>query len=559
MTEQPNDHSNKTIPTQKSELDQSIKAASDQKTPSPRPPKRPRMEVQDATKEEILRLHPHYGTRQIALRVGLKRKIVRRVLLEEGHAPNPATDTKETMRKLDRFEDAIKERVQKRLSTTRILREIRAVGYTGGRTILANQVGILRTQILLEPKKKTVKRRFETELGEEMQIDWSPYVISIDERQTKVSALGCLLCASRKLFLRFFKDERQSTLLEGLACAFEYFGGCTLRLVLDNMATAVLGRFGQDGRPVFNPRFVDFARHYGMTPFACLPRDSDRKGKKEKSFQLVENDLLRGSSFASWDDLHERTKVWLDDTPDVANLRIHGTTGLVPNEVWAKERDRLIQLPDKRFPVHEDGVRLVDLDSTLSIHGTPYTVPSALAKRSVAVRLYAEHFEVLDAHGRIAFSRRYVPDAQKGKLVIDPTHYANLPKGRARRAGGRIDDAFVQRFKTLAPFVDGLRLRMKALAPIHIRALLRLADRFGEEALVRAVERAQSFRRFDASAVERILDRTENEKDEDIAPLLGAGATAIGEVDSGSLDSYGPLDQRPASDPEPEGGDGHGA
>lgn len=513
-------------------------------------PKRAKTEVPEESRTQILRLHAlHYGTRKIAPRVGLSRKLVRRVLQEEGlWTPKPPPE-RTTETKLESFEDAIRVRVEKGLTITRMLREIRGLGYSGGRTILAERVRALQVEMLLEPNKKTVKRRFETPLGEEMQIDWSPYRVRIGETEVLIHALGCLLCASRKLFLRFFRDERQSTLLEGLACAFEYFGGCTLRVVLDNMATAVLGRFGADGQPVWHSRFLDFAKHYGFTPFACLPGDSDRKGKKEKNFRLVEEDLIRGSTFASWDELAERTKTWLDDTPKVANLRTHGTTGLVPNEVWIDERNSLIQLPEKRFPVHEDSIRVVDRDSTLWVHGTPYTVPSPLANRNVAVRLYAEHYEVLDGHGRIAFSRRYVPDAEKGRLVRDDTHYANLPRARSRRAGGhRIDDAFVKRFPALAPFIDGLRLRMKSLLPIHIRALLRLADRFGEEAFVRAVERAVAYRRFDTAAVQNILEQNEVEREDGIPPLGGLGPCVLGEVEGGSIDSFAELDQRPSAE-----------
>ena len=57
------------------------------------------------------------------------------------------------------------------------------------------------------------------------------------------------------LWVHFYRDERQSTLLEALASGFEYSQGCALRVVLDNMATAVLGRWGPNGQPVWHPRF----------------------------------------------------------------------------------------------------------------------------------------------------------------------------------------------------------------------------------------------------------------------------------------------------------------
>ena len=98
----------------------------------------------------------------------------------------------------------------------------------------------------------------------------------------------------------------------------------------------------------------------------------------------------------------------------------------------------------------------------------------------------------------VAFSRRYVSEQDKGRLVIDNTHYANLPRRPRAGSGGdeRIDQAFVRRFAELQPLVDGLKRRMKSLAPIHIRTLLRLCDRFGEEAFLVAAHRAQDFRRF---------------------------------------------------------------
>ena len=104
---------------------------------------------------------------------------------------------------------------------------------------------------------------------------------------------------------------------------------------------------------------------------------------------MVWDDFLKGSEFDSFDDLNRRLKIWLDDTPQVANQRIHGTTRLVPNTQWLSEREFLVQLPQKRFPVCEESVRVVDQDSTLSIGGTRYTVPSSVANRSVAVHLFA--------------------------------------------------------------------------------------------------------------------------------------------------------------------------
>lgn len=534
------------------------------------PQEQRKLEIPQQTRDEIASLKKQgYGKREIAKRLPVSSKEAAQVLREEGLLPPlqppPAS-------KLVPFQKEIADRVQLGLTTSRILREIRELGYQGGRTILSVHVCHLRKQLTLSPTK-TTKRRFETAPGEEAQIDFSPYTVCIGGLEVVVHIFAALLCYSRRLFLRFFRQERTSTVLEGLAGAFEYFEGCTTRVVLDNMTQAVLGRIGPDRKVLWQPSFLDCARYYGFEPVACAIRDPDRKGKDEKVFQLVQNDFLKGTRFESWEDLERRGRIWLDETPDTGNLRVHGTTRKIPNEAWKnEERALLIRLPTERFAVGEPGIREVDRDSTLSINGTRYTVPEALANRSVAVRRFADYFEVLDRQGGVVFSRKYVADSQKGTLVIDKSHYESLPRRPRGQGPGRMDESFLMRFPNLAPLVDGLKTRFKTLAPIQLRALLRLADRYGQEAFVAAAARAQEYRRFDAAAIKRILEREYPlalEADSD-APLGGVGPAIVGEVEPPSLDYYGRLDaQKPsdeATEPRaddssnsgPKGGD-HGA
>lgn len=520
------------------------------------PPTPPRSRATPVTKEDrqvILDLAEHYSTRAIARRVGLSRKIVRRVLQEE-RPPSPAKPAPEG--KLDPFRVTITEMVGKRLKGPRILREIKAKGYQGGPTILGDLIRKLRADLPLAARKK-VRCRFETKPGEEMQADWSLYSVPIGETVTKVHVLGLLLAHSRKVFYAAFRNERQDTLLEGLARGFEYFRGCALRVVFDNMATAVLGRTGADRRPIWHPRLQAFADHYGFQPFACAVRDPDRKGKKERSFLLLENDFIRGSSFASWDDLERRLREWLDDTPGVGNNRRHGTTGLVPNEAWLAERDLLLRLPDQRFQVGREESRGVDDDCTIAIDGLRYTVPAQLAGHQVPVRLFADHFEVLDPTGRLLYSRRYADKAtHRGRLVVDATHFANLPRRtRSQKDGGRLDRDFLMRFPDLQPLVEGLQRRLMAIAPIHLRHLLRLADAYGQEAFLQAAHKAQQCRRFDAYAVKRILERDHPlPQEEVVAPLNGAGPAILGEVEEPTLDAFDYLDEALDRDGEDDDG-----
>jgi len=121
-------------------------------------------QIPPSIRTEIVQLHAYYGSREIAHRIRLSRKIVRRILSEEGclEKPSPLSPAS----KLEPFHPMIKGRVAKGLTVSRILREIREQGYTGGRSILATYVQTLQSS-LSPSSRKTVKRRFETSLGED--------------------------------------------------------------------------------------------------------------------------------------------------------------------------------------------------------------------------------------------------------------------------------------------------------------------------------------------------------------------------------------------------------
>ena len=50
--------------------------------------------------------------------------------------------------------------------------------------------------------------------------------------------------------------------------------------------------FGQ--KAVFNPRYLDFAAHYGFEPRACNVRKANEKGRVENAVGYVKKNLLAG-------------------------------------------------------------------------------------------------------------------------------------------------------------------------------------------------------------------------------------------------------------------------
>jgi transposase len=65
-----------------------------------------------------------------------------------------------------------------------------------------------------------------------------------------------------------------------LAChkhAFRAFNGVPAKILVDNLKSAVLQRLVGIA-PVFNPRYLDFARHHGFTITPCnVARTSEKE------------------------------------------------------------------------------------------------------------------------------------------------------------------------------------------------------------------------------------------------------------------------------------------
>jgi transposase len=499
---------------------------------------------------QILRLHGQgLGTRPIARTLSRSRTTVQRVLREAGQLelarPSEPIAPRAKSSKLDPFRERIKEKAEQGLTTIRILRELRESGYTGGRTILANYVRTLRAP--LAPRARKVTKRFETEKGQETQVDWSTYRVELGGRVRTIQALAMVLGHSRFAFLRYYASQRQPVLLEALGEGFRHFQGVTRETIYDNMATVVLGRVGRDRKPLWNPELVAFSEHYGTEPKLCRVRHPDRKGEVEAFLGYSERDFLRGRTAESLVELNRQAERWLCE---IANRREHGTTGRIPEEAWEEEKPFLIALPETTYPgACRVEYRSVAEDCTISVQGTRYTVPARLAHRQVRVRLYAERFQVMDPQGGIAFERDYAVGQEAKRLQLEPSHYDDLPQVKANRSGKtkRLKDQLLARWPELEDFLDGVHARSKGLLHVHLRRLLRLAKRYGDEALRGASLRAHQAGLHTSQSVERILVLEHGLPTEEPLPLPSSAAgQAMAQIDDldeeASLDSYGYLD-----------------
>ena len=130
---------------------------------------------------------------------------------------------------------------------------------------------------------------------------------------------------------------------------------------------------GYDGdEPVYNPRFLAFAAHYGFRPVACRPRRPQTKGKVERPFAYVETSLLGGRTFRGLAHLNETAAWWL---AEVADVRVHRQTKARPVDRHAEERPHLVPLPARPFDASEVVYRTVDAEGFVVYRQNFYAAP----------------------------------------------------------------------------------------------------------------------------------------------------------------------------------------
>ena len=179
----------------------------------------------------------------IAAQLGVHPKTVGRAL-KRGGASKGARPARGS--KLDPFRAQVDQLLAEGVwNAVVILRETRseAKGYTGGQTVLRQYVGPKR---VLRANKATV--RFETEPGRQLQSDLSVVTTQIAGQAVKVHFSVNTLGYLRRFHFWCTDSEDAEHTYEGLVRSFEYFGGVSHDVLVDNQKAAVL-QPGANGAP----------------------------------------------------------------------------------------------------------------------------------------------------------------------------------------------------------------------------------------------------------------------------------------------------------------------
>ena len=255
--------------------------------------------------------------------------------IQARYTPRPARPAK-----LEPYQPLIETRLAEfpRLSAVRLFAECRAAGYAGGLSQLRAFIRRLR------PAPEEPPIRFETEPGQQAQVDWAHCRLPWGVRYALVVVLGY----SRLLWVQFYPRQDLANLLLGLEACFTAWGGTVRDLLFDQMR-AVLTRDDRltGGGLVHNLELLRFARHWGCRVKVCRPYRAQTKGKVERPIRYLRESFLYGRTFVSDADLNAQVVDWL---ATVANVRQHATTHWIPAEHFARvEQPLLVPMPSRPY------------------------------------------------------------------------------------------------------------------------------------------------------------------------------------------------------------------
>ena len=365
-------------------------------------------------------------------------------------------------------------------------------GYAGGITLVKDYVQRIR------PRHQPAFLKLDFEPGECAQVDWGEFgTVAVGNTHRRLSFFVMVLCYSRRMYLEFTVSQEMEFFLACHENAFAAFGSVPARLMVDNLKSAVLKRL-VGAAPVFNPKYLDFSRHWGFEITPCNVASGWEKGRVENAVGYVKKNFLAGQEFIDFSAVQPAAQLWVDT---VADVRVHGATQRRPVDMFEEERTRLKRLNPAGFDLARVRTVSVNKQFRVALDSNTYSAPSRHVGQRLSMLAWADRV-CLYAHGELV--ARHPRSMQRNKDFELPEHAQQLV---AQRHSAREQRLLVQ-FLALSPraqvYREGLEAK-RANARVHLRQIVALGEMHGREAVARAIDDGLELQAFSAEYIAHIL------------------------------------------------------
>jgi len=397
--------------------------------------------------------------------------------------------------------------IEDKLTLTKIHMKLARIGvevsYQGLYRFVAGHIGL--------PSQTTV-RMADTLPGEVAEVDFGRLGFLYDPqagRKRLVYGLVVTLTFSRHQYVHASFTQDLASLIAGIEDAWDFFGGVTRKVVIDNLKAAVVksDRYA----PVFTRTFLEYSNFRGFIIDPAPPGMATGKPKVERQVPYVRKNFFAGETFRDLTHVQDEAIRWCRDT---AGMRIHGTTRKRPLIVFnEEEKICLLPLSETRFDVPRWGSVKVHPDHHIRFGNSLYSVPTQYIGKEVAVRKDSRLLRIY-CKGSLIKTHPALPQGRRS------TDYTDYPKEKTPYAM-RSCTYYVDKAEQIGPAVRHFaELLLSGTFPWtklrQAQKLVRLPERYGKERVEKACERSLAFDLVDVRRVEEIIRKglTEEETEE---------------------------------------------
>ena len=376
-------------------------------------------------------------------------------------------------------------------SAQQIFQRLREEGFAGGFTIVKDYVRKVR------PPHREAFLKLSFAPAECAQLDWGEYgSIGVGSTRRRLSFFVMVLCYSRLMYVEFTVSQMMEHFLAAHEHAFAAFHGCPARLMIDNLKSAVLRRSIGEA-PIFNPRYLDFACHWGFDISACNLARGNEKGRVENGVGYVKKNFLNGLELLDFSAVNPAAQLWLDT---IANVRIHGETHRRPLDLFAEEQPHLHPLNPRPYDIARIETVRASKQFRVLLDTNRYSVPAEYASRRVTLKATPErvciyHHDKLIARHNRSYDRR--------QDIEDPDHPKALLAQRRNAREQRLLMQFLSLSRQAQAYYQGLEQRR--LNPRHhLRKIVALSEIYGVDAVDRAIQDGIAFEAYSCEYIANI-------------------------------------------------------
>lgn len=228
----------------------------------------------------------------------------------------------------------------------------------------------------------------------------------------------------------------------------------------------------------------------------------------ETNVRYVKQNAIQGRDheLVTWPDYADLARYWCDN---VANPRIHATTQERPVDRFEQERSLLRALPVHPFHTDEIVAAVVSPHARVRFDTNRYSVPHELTRKTVIVRADPQHVRVFHLGKEVTCHDRCF---ERRQMVLKVEHVVAAKTARRRHQKSDVEEAFEKLGAPAQSF--HLKLLTRPVKPlVHLRRILKLAQLYGREDVLSALEQALEYETYDAEYVEAIMHQQRRQRD----------------------------------------------